>query len=102
MPRVPPSSEHHKYAGHFGGKARAKALGPKGLRQQMMRVSNARWAGLTPEERKIERAKGRTPNSASNTRWAGMTPEERKIEWAKGRTPKSETEPAANTKAAKS
>jgi hypothetical protein len=42
-----------------GGYARAQALSPKKRERIAKKAANARWAGLTAEERKIERAKGR-------------------------------------------
>jgi hypothetical protein len=71
---MPYSIEHLTNAGRLGGQQRANVLSAKELSRQGRKAANSRWSGLTAEERKAERAKGRAP--------------------------KFETEPAARKKAA--
>jgi hypothetical protein len=45
--------------GREGGYQRAKVLSPKKRKRIALKAANSRWAGLSAEERKAERAKGR-------------------------------------------
>jgi hypothetical protein len=55
------TAEFFAMIGREGGTQRAKVLSGKQRRRSAENAANARWAGLTAEERKIERAKGRAP-----------------------------------------
>jgi hypothetical protein len=64
-------------------------------------AANARWADLTPEQRKIERAKGREPYPRCPCgKWGIKTAIYRGHKCEAPRAPKFETEPAARKKAA--
>lgn len=52
--------EHRSRAGRKGGYRRAILLTDNQLSEISRKGGIARWGGLTPEERKIERARGRT------------------------------------------
>ncbi len=60
---MPQTAEFLSMIAPEGGRQRAKVLSPAKRKRIAKKAARARWAGLTAEERKIERAKGREPKS---------------------------------------
>lgn len=60
---TPEALDRIRRGGRKGGFRRAIVLTDKQLSEIGRKAIESRWAGLTPEERKIERARGRTPKA---------------------------------------